>query len=253
MTSLTVMPNFTIMAEVSNKHYMRNLFGILGCYCVREANEAYVDSYKITPESFWYGMNTVPEVDFIQLLKDNAKTEIPSNVLTDLEKFKSRFGLIEMIGDDCLHVKNEDVFTEIKNNTKLNEMIYEFDGSLIFFEGDIQKIQSILHNDIFCPIKFRTPKRSTFILIDKLGPCLFQDKVGSYAIKASNPLEALKALYGKHKRINEETLRSRMNYKKEVITEEVLNAFIQLTFEDIKSDLSMLVVPKSINQEPAKL
>jgi len=33
MKALTVMPNFSIMAEVSNEHYMENLFGILRCFC----------------------------------------------------------------------------------------------------------------------------------------------------------------------------------------------------------------------------
>ena len=158
MKSLTVMPNFTIMADVGNQHYMDNLFGILRCFCEVEANVEHVDSYKITPESVWSGMNTLPDVDLAALLKDNSKSELPANVLTDLEKFQSRFGLISLVGDDCLLVKSDDVLTEIKHNTRLSEVIYEYDGNLVFFAGDINYIQDILHNDLFCPIKFRKSK-----------------------------------------------------------------------------------------------
>jgi len=219
MKALTIMPNFMIMAEVSNEHYMENLFGILRCFCEVEANVEHMDSYRITPKSFWEGMNAVPDVDFIQLLKDNVETEIPSNVLTDLEKFKTRFGLITQIGDDCLKVKDKDVLTEIKHNTKLNEMIYEYDDDLIFFEGDINLIQSVLDNDLFCPIKFRVSKMKTYILNS-------WDK--SILVKAANPLQALRSLYNNHEVVNEEQLRLLMKNRKAEITEESINEFIQL-------------------------
>jgi len=244
MKALTIMPNFTIMAEVSNKHYMSNLFGILRCFCKVEANVEHMDSYRITPESIWEGMNSVPEVDFIELLKENVNGTFPSNVLTDLEKFKSRFGIVTLIGDDCLKVKDKDVLTEIKNNTKLNEMIYEYEDDLVFFSGDINLVQRILHNDIFCPIKFRSSKMITFIL---------DDKEERYVVKAPNAVNALKALYGKHRNINEELLRTRMSYRKSEITDEVIDEFISVVYEDIKKDLTMMRVPEKSNREPIKV
>jgi len=167
----------------------------------------------------------VPDVDFIQLLKDNVETEIPSNVLTDLEKFKSRFGIVTMIGDDCLKIKDQDVLTEIKHNTKLNEMIYEYEDDLVFFEGDLDLIQNILNNDLFCPIKFRTSKMKTYILND-------EDK--SILLKAANPLQALRALYNNHSIVNEEQLRLLMKNRKSEITEEAIKEFTQLLLNNVR-------------------
>jgi len=244
MESLTIMPNFIIMAEVSNRNYMDNLYGILRCYCEVIANVEHIDSYRITPESFWKGMNSVPDVDFIQLLKDNTKMEIPKNVITDLDNFKSKFGIITLIGDDCLKVKNEDILTEIKNNTKLNEMIYEYEDDLIFFEGDINTIQKILQNDLSCPVKFRASKVKSYILDDGLNHCL---------VKAVSPDRALKLLYGKHNTINEENLRSLMNYKKADITDEVINDFMKYLITNInKHFVCMIQVSDDANRKAVK-
>jgi len=228
MKALTITNSFTVIAEVSNKHYMDNLFGILRCYCEVEANVERVDSYRITPESFWNGMNKVPDVDFIQLLKDNSEDAISPNVLTDLEKFKSRFGMITMVGDDCLKISNEDVLTEIKNNTRLNEMIYEYDGDLIFFSGDMKLLQEILNNDLSCPIKFRKSKMNTYLI---------DDGRTSEVVKAPNATVALRSLYGKHRSLQESQLRDTIKYRKAEVTEEAINEFIQAVLKDIKNHL----------------
>lgn len=218
------MPNFTIMAEVSNQHYMSNLFGILRCYCEVEANVEHMDSYKITPVSFWNGMNKVPNVDFIQLLKDNSQEEIPANVLTDLEKFKSRFGLVTMVGNDCLKIKSEDLMTEIKSNTKLNEMIYEYEDDLIFFAGDMKLLQEILNNDLFCPIKFRKTKMFKYLI---------NDGWSTEVVTAPTADIALKSLYGKHPVLQESNLRNTLKYKKAEITEEAIDEFINTILANI--------------------
>lgn len=218
------MPNFTIMAEVSNQHYMSNLFGILRCYCEVEANVEHMDSYKITPVSFWNGMNKVPNVDFIQLLKDNSQEEIPANVLTDLEKFKSRFGLVTMVGNDCLKIKSEDLMTEIKSNTKLNEMIYEYEDDLIFFAGDMKLLQEILNNDLFCPIKFRKTKMFKYLI---------NDGWSTEVVTAPTAVIALKSLYGKHPVLQESNLRNTLKYKKAEITEEAIDEFINTILANI--------------------
>ncbi len=244
MKALTVMPNFTIMAEVNNAHYMNNLFGVLRCYCEVEANVEHIDTYRITPDSFWEGMNTIPDVDFIQLLKDNCKNDIPSNVLTDLEKFKSRFGLITLVGDDCFKVNDSNLITEIKNNTKLNSMVYEYDGSLVFFSGSLKDIQTILSNDLFCPVKFRTSKTITYLI---------KDGGSKHLVKAPNPFQALKSLYGIHSDINEESLRSTLRFKKEKVTEEVVNEFIQVVLDSFTKQLLITCIPSKANRNPIKL
>jgi len=223
MKALTIMPNFTITAEVNNDHYMDNLFGPLQCYCEVEANVEYVDSYKITRESIWDGMNIAPKINFIQLLKDNTD-KIPANVLTVIEKFVSRFGLIIKVGDDCLKVKSNDLLTEIKHNTRLNEMIYEYDGDLIFFAGDINLFQNILHKDLECPIKFRKSKMITFY---------FDDGTSTEIVKAVDYMQAFKSLYGDHLILNENRLRQVLNHKKDKITDETIEEFINVVMKNI--------------------
>ncbi len=242
MKALTILPNFMIMAEVSNPHYIKHLFGILRCYCEIEANVEHVDSYKITPESFWDGMNIVENVDFIQLLKNNTQLDIPNNVLIDLEKFKDRFGLITLVGDDCLKVSCSDLLTEIKNNTRLNAMIYEYDNNLVFFKGNIKEIQEILHHDLFCPIKFRKSKIKTFLI--KL-----KDEI--IVVKAADALQSLKSLYNKHDAFNEDNLRKIMKYKKEKITKEVINSFFQIMMND--SNLTIYNIPSTVILEPVSI
>ena len=74
MKCLSVLPNFTILAEC-NDHYEEHLMGILRCFCEVVSAVEHVDNYRVTPESFWKGLNLTQdtEFDFIQLLKDNAR------------------------------------------------------------------------------------------------------------------------------------------------------------------------------------
>lgn len=241
MVALTIMPNFTIMAEVKNEHYMTNLFGILRCFCEVEANVEHVDTYKITPESFWEGMNTLPDLDFIKLLKDNSKS-IPANVLTDLEKFKSRFGLITLVGDDCLKINDANVLSEIKHNTKISKMVYEYDSDLIFFSENITILHKALQNDLFCPIKFRSYKVKTYLLFDGEGYTV---------VKGTDPVQAMRALYGKHNIVNEENLRLVMKYKKAQVTEEAITEFATTLVNNIRDYfVSMILISDKANRKP---
>lgn len=250
MDTLTIMPNFTIMAEVSNKHYMKNLFGLLRCYCEVIANVEHIDTYRITPKSFWNGMNLVPDVDFLQVLKDNTTT-IPANVLTDLEKFKSKFGTITLVGDDCLKISSADVLAEIKHNTKLNKMIYEYDGDLVFFSESMSILHETLQNDLFCPIKFRSFKVKTYLFLNKVKhehPSCVDKYV---VVKGTDPVQAMKALYGNHNLVNEKNLRSILNYKKDQVTDEAITEFATTLINDIKYYFEYgIEISDKANREP---
>jgi len=243
MKALSITPDFTLRAEVSNEHYMENLFGILRCFCEVLANVEHVDSYKMTPESIWRGMNILPEINFLELLQENTET-IPANVATDIAKFQSRFGKIVMVGDDCLKVTDADILQEIKHNTRLNEMIYEYEDDLIFFEGDLDLFQSIMHNDLFCPIKFRNSKRLTYLLND--------GKENTF-VKATNPLQAIKSLYGKSRIVNEENLREVLKYKKQDVTPEAIEEFAVTILNNINSYYNFMIeVPNKANRGPVQ-
>ena len=248
MKSLLIMSNFLIQADVNDDHYFMNLMKPLIAYGEPQQNTGRIDSYKITPKSFWNGMQYLPEVDFIQILKDNAKQEIAPAFISQLKKFKSRFGIITMVGDDCLKVKDKDVLKEIKNNTKLNEMIYEYEDNLIFFKGDINTLHEIMQREIFCPIYFRRSKMTTFLIT--------HSGYKNFVVNAEDTLPALRLLYNKHKDITEEDLRNKLKYKKEEVTEEAITSYLEIILKDYldkahenKSKMTIYKIPEYYKYE----
>ncbi len=159
MKALKVMPNFTILAEVKHKEYIKNLIGTLYTFCEVESNVEHIDQFKITPKSFWKGMNDVPEKDFSSFIEENSDEELPQNVKHDLNDLKERFGKVSLVGDDCLFISESEILQEVKNNTRLKECTYEINGSLVFFNNiSFNELQDVFEEEIGYPIKIRKSK-----------------------------------------------------------------------------------------------
>ena len=207
------MPNFTIVIpDTANEAYTKELEKSLLCFS-NITSDGDAEVYKITPETFWLGMNICPEVDFIKLLQDNSE-EIPDNVLTELRKYSSRFGVISLVGPDCLKVGDTDLMKEILNNTNISNKIYEQDDNLIFFKDiSFVELQSLFSREIGYPIKVRKSQVQTFFLK------ICEKKI--YAVLASNEKEAVRALYGKDENFDEDSLRKRLKLKRDITSEDI--------------------------------
>jgi hypothetical protein len=225
MSCLDVLPNFTIISDKKNSSYDINIYKALNCYCELISEGEYADTWKITPFSFWKGMNAL-ETNFIKLVMQNNKGIIPENVLSELENFVTKFGTVELIGDDCLLIKDENLLEEVKNNSTLKDFVYNQTGNLIFFENmDIMYLQEVFQHEFNYPVKYHHSKNKTYIIWDGHH---------RYAVKAANEFQALKSFYNKHPFICEEDLRVRLNYKKE-IDEEIVLSYIEEILENKNS------------------
>jgi len=218
MKFLEVLPNFTVLAQCTPE-YSSLALGALRCFCEVVSSAEHVDTYRITPASFWQGLNRTQgyEVNFIALLKEHSEKQIPENVLKELESFEKKFGVISLIGNDALLVKSNDILKEIQNSSSMDKVIYEVEGNVIFFKDiSFNDIQEIFQYEFNHPIKYRQAKILDFII---------DDGTKKYCVKASNSFQALKAIYNNHPFLNEDDLVLKGNVKK--VTEEAIDSYVQ--------------------------
>lgn len=226
---LTILPNFTIVADKNDPNYSTmkkdSLLGRLASHGERTSIGAQADVFKITPETFWHGMNIDEGVDFLKFIQANSES-VPENVLTELTKFALRFGVVTLIGDDCIRINNPEVLKEVLNNTSIKEHIYSQEENLIFFRGiPFAVLTSFFEREIGYPIKVHRPKVQVFIIS--------LSKEVTYSIKASSALEAFRALYDKTVFLNEAALRIRLKIKREVTAEDI-DKFMEIVFTEDK-------------------
>jgi hypothetical protein len=234
-----VLPNFSVMIEVTD-FYVKTYSGIIKTYCEEISNTEYVATFRITPESFWQGMNTTlgRDIDFISILKEHSLDEIPANVLNDLEKFKSKFGKVTLVGDDCLNVSDNEVLEEILNNTEISKSIYNREGSLLFIKNiDIPELAKVLQNDVGVPIKVHPPEIKTFLM---------KDGGRTFINKAKDPFSAFKSLYNNHPKINEDGLRNSLKDKDRPITEEDIEKYLRNLFEMGAKGVEIIPIPSFV-------
>lgn len=231
-----VLPNFSVMIEVTD-FYVKNYSGIIKSYCEEISNTEYVATFRITPESFWRGMNITlgRDVDFISILKNHSLDNIPSNVLIDLEKFKSKFGLVTLVGDDCIHVSDSNILEEMINNTEISKSIYSREGNLLFIKNtNIPDITKVIQNDIGVPVKIHRSEIKTFLI---------KDGGRTFINKAKDEFSAFKSLYNNHPKINENALRATLKDKDKEITPEDINKYLTNLFELGARGVEIIPVP----------
>lgn len=245
MKSLLILPNFTILADCT-EHYNKYLMGVLRCFCELEGSAEYVDTYRITPESMWEGLNLTSnsELDIMAILNEFSKEPMPENVAKDLSNMITKFGRVTLVGDDCLLINDENLLEEVLNNSSIKDFIYDRNGSLLFITGtSISRLQVIFQHEFNTPIKYHNPKIKTFVV---------EDGYKSYAVKAYSKSSLLRSLYGVFPFINESDLRNKLSHKKTDITEEDILKYIQILEnnpEEILGSLRIKQIPiKSISK-----
>ena len=232
--ALSILPNFTIVADKKDPKYYepgkKGLAGRLLSYCDSISSGTQADVFKITPESIWQGMNT-DGVDFINFLKENSEN-IPEIVLNDIIKYSARFGVVTLIGDDCLQIKEDSLLKEVLNCTDIKSYIYSQEGNLLYFDNILlAQLQKLFIKEIGYPIKIHQPKVRVFYI--KLAEST------AYTVKACSPLKALRTLYNKHSYFNEESLRKRLKLKREINEEDILK-FMDLVLTEDKPFINMI-------------
>lgn len=226
MLYITVMPNFTIVAE-KNKSFSK-YYDVLNTFCERVSSAEHTATYKITPESFWKGLNVTQSVEdklnFINFISKFSKDAVPENVITELKSFKEKFGKVLFVGDDCLVIKEPSLLKEVKNSSTLDPFISESFGNVVFFKNiSLVKLEEIFLNEFNYPIKYRISNINTYI---------FWDGQKRYAVKANNELNALISFYNVHPFICENDLRLKLNIPKRNIEESDVEEYAKYLIEN---------------------
>lgn len=247
MQYITVMPNFTIVAE-KNKSFSK-YYDVLNTFCEKVSSAEHTATYKITPESFWQGLNLTQsaedKLNFVNFLSKFSKDAVPENVVTELKSFKDKFGKVLFVGDDCLVIKEPSLLKEVKNSSTLDPFISESFGNVVFFKNiSLMKLEEIFMNEFNYPIKFHIPNINTYV---------FWDGERRYAVKANSELEALNSFYNVHPFICENDLRMKLNIPKRDIEELDVQEYIKFLIknpEEASCKIDIREVPKFSASKP---
>jgi hypothetical protein len=247
MKYLTVMPNFTIVAE-KNESFSDNYF-VLESFCEKVSSAEHTATYKITPESVWRGLNlsqkSSDDFNFYDFLKKYSTDEVPENVLFDIKSFESKFGKVTLLGEDSLLVRDDSLLEEIKNSSTFDPFIYEVFGNVILFKDiSINKLEEIFVREFNHPIKYHISSINTYV---------FWDGFQRYAVRASSESDALESFYNNHPFICEEDLRKKLNIPKRDIEESDIKKYINELIENpynCECEIDLREVPKFSISKP---
>lgn len=247
MQYITVMPNFTIVAE-KNKSFSKH-YDVLNTFCEKVSSVEHTSTYKITPESFWRGLNLTQSPDdklnFVNFLMKFSIDNVPENVITELKSFKEKFGKVLFVGDDCLVIKDPSLLKEVKNSSTIEPYISESFGNVIFFKDiSLNKLEEIFLNEFNYPIKFHMTNINTYV---------FWDGQRRYAVKSNSEVNALLSFYNVHPFICEQDLRLKLNIPKRDIEQSDIVEYVEYLIEnpeDAACKIDIREVPKFSSTKP---
>ncbi len=122
------------------------------------------ETYLLTSTSYWRGLNKELGDDFLATIKT---TQVPSNVLAEVESWFSKFGSVILVNDDCVNISNPNLQQEILNHSVLKKHISNVQGSLIFFKNiTLDQLQDIFETEVNHPIKIHKPSENKIEVIE---------------------------------------------------------------------------------------
>jgi len=241
--SIIILPNFTVLADKSTEDGFKAL-GVIEYFCELVQRSDPINQYKITQRSSWSGMDKVQHVEIIPYIKERAK-EIAPNIIPELEIMVKKFGVITLIGDDCLQIKDSSLLEEIKSNANISQHIYKIEAPLVFFKDiTIDGISHLCEDELGYPIKQHAPKIETFMM-----EIINRDKPEVYLVKAPSQLAALKKLYtfiddikdilpglklDRFDIFNIDNIKKILGLKKETLTDKDIDSFIEYINKNLK-------------------
>ena len=241
-----ISPNHQVMVTTNHPEYMNKLIGIMTSFCVTTNFADHIDTYQITPRSFWNGLNEV-DCDFISILAEYSETEIPENVLSDLKKWKERSDVATLISDDCILIKDENILKECQSSSSFSRYIEKIEGPVIFLKGyDFEELSNIFEEEFNCNLSYRMSSMKTYIMDTANTPSLW----GPLAVKATDLNAAFIKVYGKND-FTEENLRlklDKLNVEKEITEEDIIEYMSLLNQEGQMTirEVSMRVIKEAL-------
>jgi hypothetical protein len=188
--------------------------------------------------------------DFIQILSDNSKNQIPANVLTELNNFKSKFGTVVLLGEDVLKISNPNILKEVFNNEHLKKYIYKVEDNLLYIKANtIKEIFDLFENEIGYPIEIHHTQIPTHLIeIYDEGT----DLELCHSVKAIDSKYALKILYDQHvekppytlKFFSKKELQAHMHIHSEPTEEDILK-YMEYLYDNRK-ELNLFLFVREI-------
>ena len=124
---LIVQSDRSILLEVDNKLYTAARDD-LARFAELEKSPEHIHTYRITPLSLWNAASSgVGAEDVLGVLERYSKFDLPSNVLTDIKDYISRFGRIKLLksegGDLLLRSDDPMLIAEVARNRKIQPYV----------------------------------------------------------------------------------------------------------------------------------
>jgi len=155
MKSLIVLPNFQIIVLKGEE-----LKSIIKIFADSITINSQSETFSLTANSFWRGLNKATKFDFISVLIDNCE-QIPNNVLEELENWEIKFGDITLLKENCLQISSESLKEEILKHNVFSKYVYSYHDKLIFFKDiSLTEIVDIFEKELNYPVKLNRSKES---------------------------------------------------------------------------------------------
>lgn len=129
--AIIVQSNLEILIEVHNPHYIEARDAIAPFTELVKSPE-HLHTYRISHLSLWNAASTgLTAEDVLARLESQSKYPIPETVVTEVQDYMSRYGMLKLIKNDkglCLESTDVALFKEITKLPNVADCLIEFEG-----------------------------------------------------------------------------------------------------------------------------
>jgi DNA excision repair protein ERCC-3 len=129
--AIIVQSNLEILVEVHNPHYIEARDAIAPFTELVKSPE-HLHTYRISHLSLWNAASTgLTAEDVLARLESQSKYPIPETVVTEVQDYMSRYGMLKLIKNDkglCLESTDVALFKEITKLPNVADCLIEFEG-----------------------------------------------------------------------------------------------------------------------------
>lgn len=129
--AIIVQSNLEILVEVHNPHYIEARDAIAPFTELVKSPE-HLHTYRISHLSLWNAASTgLTAEDVLARLEAQSKYPIPETVVTEVQDYMSRYGMLKLIKNDkglCLESTDVALFKEITKLPNVADCLIEFEG-----------------------------------------------------------------------------------------------------------------------------
>jgi DNA excision repair protein ERCC-3 len=129
--AIIVQSNLEILVEVHNPHYIEARDAVAPFTELVKSPE-HLHTYRISHLSLWNAASTgLTAEDVLARLESQSKYPIPETVVTEVQDYMSRYGMLKLIKNDkglCLESTDVALFKEITKLPNVADCLIEFEG-----------------------------------------------------------------------------------------------------------------------------